>query len=400
MFIICILYTDYEHVELEREKLDPTKGFKRKRQTAIIEHFKMMDKTANDKIAPDNIENNKRIESYKRKIFMGRNGTLNDRLGAGITAGNKWYENFLLNEELSSKDKDMGKDSEKILQDFTKEPVLIGADVQALYPNLDGLCVAKIAANAVRETKVKFSGINYYFLVVYLLLVLGFEGMHRNGLGECIPRRKKKSNARSLASLNNRDMNNWDFTKVKLTPDLKIELLAMMIQVAVLAMTSTTCYSFAGNLYKQKKGLGIGLRASACLARICMCKWDQLWGFLQQSLGVKIILFFRYIDDLRLLLFPIKPGYRWSNEKKCWDETANDDQKSPEQRTRDELGKSMDSIWSFLTFTTEGPEDFSDKKLPTLDFNAWVEPDRRINYINYTKPMANNLVLQNGTALS
>ena len=272
-------YTDYEHVELEREKLDPTKGFKRKRQTAIIEHFKMMDKTANDKIAPDNIENNKRIESYKRKIFMGRNGTLNDRLGAGITAGNKWYENFLLNEELSSKDKDIGKDSEKIIQDFTKEPVLIGADVQALYPNLDGLCVAKIAANAVRETKVKFSGINYYFLTVYLLLVLGFEGMHRNGLGECIPRRKKKSNARSLASLNNRDMNNWDFTKVKLTPDLKIELLAMMIQVAVLAMTSTTCYSFAGNLYKQKKGLGIGLRASACLARICMCKWDQLWSF-------------------------------------------------------------------------------------------------------------------------
>ena len=174
----------------------------------------------------------------------------------------------------------------------------------------------------------------------------------------------------------------------------------MMIQVAVLAMTSTTCYSFAGNLYKQRKGLGIGLRGSACLAGICMCKWDQLWGYLQQSLGVKMILFFHYIDDLRLLLFPIKPGYKWNNDNKSWEEMIDNDLRSPEQRTREELGKSMDSVWSFLTFTTEGPEDFSDNKLPTLDFNAWVEPDRRINYINYTKPMANNLVLQKGTALS
>ena len=101
--------------------------------------------------------------------------------------------------------------------------------------------MAKIAANAVRETKIKFSGINYYFLTVYLLLGLGIEGMYKNGLGECIPRRKLKSKARSLSTLNIRNMNNWDFSKVKLTPKLKVEMLATLIQVAVLAKVSTTC---------------------------------------------------------------------------------------------------------------------------------------------------------------
>ena len=42
--------------------------------------------------------NNSRIRSQKRKIFTGKKGTLNDRLGAGITAENKWFDNFLLKE--------------------------------------------------------------------------------------------------------------------------------------------------------------------------------------------------------------------------------------------------------------------------------------------------------------
>ena len=172
-----------------------------------------------------------------------------------------------------------------------------------------------------------------------------------------------------------------------------------MIQIAVLLMVSTTCYSFAGCLYRQRKGLGIGLRASACLARVCMCKWDQLWSSIHQTLGLKIILFFRYIDDLRLMLFPIKPGYRWNINK--WENSMDDnDCRSPEVRTREELGKSMDSIWKFVSFTTEGTEDYCDMKLPTLDFNAWIEDDWTINYINYTKPMANNVVLHKDTALS
>ena len=78
----------------------------------------------------------------------------------------------------------------------------------------------------------------------------------------------------------------------------------------------------------------------------------------------------------------------------------DNDCRSSEVRTREELGKSMDSIWKFVSFTTEGSKDYCDMKLLTLDFNAWIADDWTINYINYTKPMANNVVLHKDTALS
>ena len=53
---------------------------------------------------------------------------------------------------------------------------------QSLYLNLDGISVARVAADAVRKTKIKFSGDNYMFLSVYLLLVLGKEQMIAIGL--------------------------------------------------------------------------------------------------------------------------------------------------------------------------------------------------------------------------
>ena len=38
------------------------------------------------------------------------------------------------------------------IQDLNGEPILIGCDVVGLYPNLDPINVARITADAVRET--------------------------------------------------------------------------------------------------------------------------------------------------------------------------------------------------------------------------------------------------------
>ena len=103
------------------------------------------------------------------------------------------------------------------LQEFDTGPVMIGGNVKALYPSLDGVASAQITAEAVRESKIKFSGINTYFLVVYLFLILGRDGMVKADLKECIPTRKNKSNAMSLTSTLNRDLSNWDFTHVTLS---------------------------------------------------------------------------------------------------------------------------------------------------------------------------------------
>ena len=134
------------------------------------------------------------------------------------------------------------------------------------------------------------------------------------GLKDCIPERKwKECQARSLASQINRNLDNWDFSKVKYTPQIKTEMIAYMVQVAVLTLVSSTIYSFGGKIYRQTVGLGIGLRASAALARITMCDWDQIWANRQCFKGLIVKCFYRYIDDIRLLLYPLRKCWKWEN---------------------------------------------------------------------------------------
>ena len=69
-------------------------------------------------------------------------------------------------------------------------------------------------------------------------------------------------------------------------------------------------------------------------------------------------------------------------------------------RTKEEIAKSFNSVFDFLKFTAESAEDFEQQYLPTLDVQLRVREDKRISFRHFYKPMINNLVLQNGTALS
>ena len=53
----------------------------------------------------------------------------------------------------------------------------------------------------------------------------------------------------------------------------------------------------------------------------------------------------------------------------------------------------------FLEFTTESELDFDSGYLPTLDVQTRVEENGLVLYKFYSKPMCNNIVIENGTAL-
>ena len=79
--------------------------------------------------------------------------------------------------------------------------------------------------------------------------------MHKMGLNDCIPRRKRQSEtdsrSQSLCSIWNRNMDNWEVDHIELNEGKKRSLLAALVQIMILLMTSTTCYKFGGNMYKQ-----------------------------------------------------------------------------------------------------------------------------------------------------
>ena len=129
----------------------------------------------------------------------------------------------------------------------------------------------------------KFKGINFNILAVYLVLVLGTYEMGRMGLASCVPKRKDSSKSRSLTCKTNKNMNNGNFETMDFSELYKKKMVSVMVQLMVLLLTSSTCYKFGGRIFKQKNGLGSGLRASAALARLTMNFWDASWGRVQYS---------------------------------------------------------------------------------------------------------------------
>ena len=288
------------------------------------------------------------------------------------------------------------------LQDTAEKPVMIGGDVQALYPSMDGVATAELAARAVLESDLSFHGIDYKFLAVYILLIIGADSMKKQGLSNVIPVRintEKYPETKSLCSKINRNMDNWRFDESKLGPKEKRILLSQLVKITTLVVMNSTCYSFGGVIYLQRAGAGIGLRGSAALARVVMSIWDKILATLLKGWKFTGKLYVRYIDDIRIYGPPIGANWYWRNMSWEYD-TSTEDLRDPRTRTCEELNKVFDSIFDFLRFTTENELDFTDGYLPTLDVKTKVLDNGKIDYSFFMKPMKNNLVIQRGTALS
>ena len=130
-----------------------------------------------------------------------------------------------------------------------------------------------------------------------------------------------------------------------------------------------------------------------------MGHWDKKWCRMQVKMGLVAQIFIRYIDDLRIYLAPIRKGWWWTGRGWCFD-SSREDLRTAEQRTKEELAKSLGDIFEFLNFTTESANDFTDNYLPTLDVKIKIKEGGEITFRHFYKPMINNLLLQNGTALS
>ena len=181
-------------------------------------------------------------------------------------------------EEINKTEREAGADTSESdtppLQELDSDPIMIGGDVMTLYPSLDTITTSQIAAQAVRNTEVKFGGIDYDRLSVYLTLILGEHILNKYGLYHIIPRRKDDSKAVSLAAKNNKDLTGWEVGNTYFSDKDKREMVALLVQTCTIILMSSHIYTFGGRIFLQKSGAGIGLRASACLARIVMCEWD------------------------------------------------------------------------------------------------------------------------------
>ena len=218
-------------------------------------------------------------DDFRRKAKLTT--SLNEKVKNTVSAGYYWRLKEDSN-ELKDKDADpIERDTERELpplQDCNSIPIMIGGDVKTLYPSLDCVSTGEMAAQAVRDTEIKFGGIDYERLRVYLTISLGENILSRHGLQNIIPERSNDSTAASLTAKTNKDLSGWILGERSCTEEEKREMLALLIQINTIILMMSHVYSFGGKVFIQGDGAGIGLRASVCLARIVMCQWDSRWA--------------------------------------------------------------------------------------------------------------------------
>ena len=164
------------------------------------------------------------------------------------------------------------------------------------------------------------------------------SGDNTNSVPTCSANVLTNPSAESLNSKINKNQSNWEYRVENATKTDRRNMLAPMIQVATLVLMKSSCYTFGGIIYLQQTGSGIGLRASACAAKVVMAVWDICWSKIQKACGLKVNIFMRYIDDIRVYLRAIARGWRWNKSK--WEYVGEDeDERDDEVRTKEELKK-------------------------------------------------------------
>jgi hypothetical protein len=64
-----------------------------------------------------------------------------------------------------------------LIQDKSKRMVVVGADVEALFPSLEAVEVANIVFRAVQESQVEFKGVDYMEACKYIALTFDRAGV-------------------------------------------------------------------------------------------------------------------------------------------------------------------------------------------------------------------------------
>ena len=219
------------------------------------------------------------------------------------------------------------KDVENAKVQDPMELVVVGADVEALYPNLVDIEIANICYDAVIKSKIKFFNINYRKALLYLAINMNKTDQRTSPLWRVLPRRTSKAGVRPGVTSSPENEEHWYFPPREMTSSEKRMVVAMVIKVGILIMMNTHVYSWNGKSFLQKAGGPIGLRSTCAKAGVVMNEWDARWQELCVRNNIILRKGDRYMDDIRAFLTALRMGWRWVDGHLCFTKTWEEEDK-------------------------------------------------------------------------
>ena len=311
-------------------------------------------------------------------------------------------EEFLDEDELFESQMDQERQDEDDI-------VITGSDIKQLFPAMKTLETSELVYKAAMETKIKFNGINYTELSVFLALTLSNEEAVKNNIYHLLPKRKHRRGRKPkitgtnamAAEPNYREQ--WIFPQRHFTPLEQRKMFALALKITVQVLFQNHLYQFGGKYYRQSDGAPIGVSSSMSASRVVTGMFDRELRQKMSKNKLRAKKAIRYVDDIRLIMAAIRYGWRLDGDKlvyrKCWEEEERREGISPEKKTADVMQQLMDGVFPYLKFEMETPEMFNGP-LPTLDFQCWVTDKNRVEYTYFQKPMAKETLIMRDSALS
>ena len=180
------------------------------------------------------------------------------------------------------------------------------------------------------------------------------------------------------------------------------KMIAKVIEIMAIVGMENNVYKFGNILRKQKSGGPIGLALTGDIADCYLIEWDKKFIKKAKYLGLDLILYKRFKDDIFIIAEVIEKGSRLEeghividmNKKKA-DLDRNED-----DVTMEIVVDVEESIDGMIKFTYEIPDNKLGK-LAVLDVNININrhEKNRMDYEFYEKPTRNQRVILEDAAL-
>ena len=282
------------------------------------------------------------------------------------------------------------------------------------FNGLDGKRCAAIIARLVRESTLVVEDVNWEEAALYIALNLDRNKVEELGLKEVIPAWRRAGGRGRHPGIVTKEVRgplqeekDWERSLFlpptrRATGGEKKLILSICVEQGLLAAVDGHLFVWHKQVMKKQEGLGIGSDLTRAVARLVMLDWDQRFLNLAMDNKITIYMYNRYVDDTANAARALAPGVRWGEEERSMvflpHLVEEDREVEADIRTMREVVRMGSSLDTSIQLTGDCPSSNESGKMPLLNTQVWVE-DKKVMYENYRKPVANELLMLEMSAM-
>ena len=283
--------------------------------------------------------------------------------------------------------------------------IIGSADVKALYPSLEIDFTIEKVCELFNRSNVNIKHINYKEIALYIALNSTEEEISNKRIdGICPKRRYTRGPRPNITGCGTREDEKeryepWVFPEESnINEDEKRKLIVEAIRIVLDVILKTHTYKFNGITKVQTSGGPIGMEITGVIAQIFMVWWDERLKQIAEDIGLEIILYERYVDDINVIMKRTEKGQRYEGEELIQnEETKRDDEGIMEDERTMKVFKTIgESIHTSIKLEIDYTSKHEDNKVTILDLKLWIaetEDGTKILYEHYEKKIASKAVI-------